>query len=127
MLHLAAAALERGDLHARIVVEMNMQRRQRQIVVAVKILHQPFRQIPRGVVVDIDQRRDALARWCGILGSLLQPGAGEIADDLGAVLVTARFRRRIDLGEQIVFDGDGDPLHGKFRLAQYDIYVVSSY
>jgi hypothetical protein len=46
---------------------------------------------------------------------LLQPGPGEIADDLGAVLVAARFRRRVDLGEQIVFNRDGDPLHGKFR------------
>jgi hypothetical protein len=43
-------------------------------------------------------------------------------------LVAARFRRRIDLGEQIVFDRDGDPLHGKFRPdEQYDILVVSSY
>ncbi len=65
---------------------MDVQRRQRQVVMAVEILHQPFRQVPRGVIVDINQRRDALARWCGVLRTLLQPGAGEIADDLGAVL-----------------------------------------
>ena len=57
---LAAGALQRRHLHAAIVIEMYVQRRQRQIVAAVKILDQPFRQVPRGVIVDIDQRRDAL-------------------------------------------------------------------
>ena len=42
MLDLAAGALQRRHLHAAVVVEMDVQRRQRQIVVAVKILHQPF-------------------------------------------------------------------------------------
>ena len=51
-----------------------------------------------------------------MLGVLLQPGAREIADDLGSVLIAPRFRRRIDLCEQIVFDGDGDPLHPDFRV-----------
>ena len=57
---LAAGAFQGRDLHAGIVVEMDVQRRQRQIVVAVKILHQAFRQIARGMVVDVDQGCDAL-------------------------------------------------------------------
>jgi hypothetical protein len=47
----------------------------------------------------------------------MQPGAREVADDLGAILVAAGFRRGIDLGEQVVFDGDGDPLHPEFPSA----------
>ena len=83
-------------------------------LMAVEILHQALRQIARGVIVDIDQRGNALPGGGGILRALLQACAGEIADDLGAVLIAARFRGRVDLGEQIVFDGDGDPLHPKF-------------
>ena len=40
---LAARSLQRRDLHAGIVVEMDVQRRQRQIMMTVEILHQPFR------------------------------------------------------------------------------------
>ncbi len=58
---LAAGALQRGHFHATVIIEMDVQRRQRQIVVAVEILHQPLRQVPGGVIVDIDQRGDALA------------------------------------------------------------------
>ena len=57
----AAGALQRRHLHAAVVVEMDMQRRQRQIVVAVEILHQPLGEFARGVIVDIDQGGDALA------------------------------------------------------------------
>jgi hypothetical protein len=41
------------------------------------------------------------------------PARARSRHDLGAVLVAAGFRRRVDLGEQIVFDRDGDPLHRK--------------
>ena len=44
-------------------------------MVAVKILHQPLRQIARRVVVDIDQRRHALPGRASIFRALLQPGA----------------------------------------------------
>ena len=124
---LPACAPQRRHLHATVIVEMDVQRRQRQIVVAVEILHQPFRQVARGVIVDIDQRCDAVAGWRRVLRTLLQPGAGEIADDLGAVLIAARFRRRVDLGEQVVFDRDGDPLIPISVPTQYDISIVSSY
>jgi hypothetical protein len=49
MPHLSTGALERRDLHATVVVEVDVQRRQRQIVVAMEILHQAFRKIARGV------------------------------------------------------------------------------
>lgn len=39
---LAARSLQRRHFHTAVVVEMNMQRRQRKVVVAVEILHQAF-------------------------------------------------------------------------------------
>ena len=39
---LAGVAAQRRHLHAIVVVEMDMQRRQREVVVAVEFLHQAF-------------------------------------------------------------------------------------
>jgi hypothetical protein len=61
-----------------------VKRGQRQIVMAMIIFDQPPRQVARGMIVDVDQRCDALARFSFRVRSLLHPGAGEIADGLGA-------------------------------------------
>jgi hypothetical protein len=111
MLDVAGGSFQRRHLHAAVVVEMNVQRRQRQIVVAMEVLHQALGQIARGVVVDIHQRRHALPRRHGVLRSLLQARAGQIANDFGPVLVAAILRGGVDFREQVVLDGDGDPLH----------------
>jgi hypothetical protein len=58
------------------------------------------------VVVDIDQRGNALPGCICVFCTLLQACAREIADDFGAVLIAARLRGRIDLGKEIVFNGD---------------------
>ena len=44
-------------------------------------------------------------------GGLLQAGAGEIADRLGAVGVAARAHEAVKLGVELVVDGDGHALH----------------
>ena len=59
MLNLGACALQGRYFHAVVVVEMNVKRRHREIVVPVIVLHQAARQIPRGMIVDVDQRGDA--------------------------------------------------------------------
>ena len=59
-------------------------------------------------------RRTGLTRLCP-----RRPAAarrGRIANHLGSVLITAGFRRGIDLREQFVFNGDGDPLHLEVRV-----------
>ena len=61
MLHLGAGAAQGGNLHAVVVVEVDMQRRQREIMVAMVVLDQPARQIARGMVIDLDQGCDAIA------------------------------------------------------------------
>ncbi len=108
---------------------MNVQGRQWKIVVAMEILHQALRQIARGVIVDIDQRGDARPWWRRLVRGL-QPRAGEIANDFGAVLVAAIFRGGVDVREQVILDGDGDPLHwnpADLLGRRYDVFIVTSY
>src|ERR1700722_5627363 len=79
MLHLGSGAFQGRHFHAVVVVEVDMKRRHREIMMAMIVLHQASRQIPRGVVVDIDQRGYATPRLPHFLRSLLHPRAGEIA------------------------------------------------
>jgi hypothetical protein len=71
-LHLGAFALQDRHLKAAFVVEMHMQRRLRQIVMVVELLRQPLGQVTRVVVVDVDQRGDAVARSCHFDGRLFE-------------------------------------------------------
>ena len=59
MLYLGTGAAQRGHLHAVIIVEVNMKRGERQIVMAMIIFDQPPRQVARSMIVNVDQRRDA--------------------------------------------------------------------
>ena len=112
VLHGAGLALEHGHLHAAVMVEVDMQRRQRQLVVIVEGLGQPLGQFARGVIVDVDHGGDAVALGVERFGGLADAGAGEVADRLRAVLVAAGGDDAIELGHQLVVDGDGHALHG---------------
>ena len=59
--HRSRRPLEDADLHAVLVVEMDMQGRVRQVVVGVADLGQPPRQFPLMVVVNIGQTGNAMA------------------------------------------------------------------
>ncbi len=60
-LHLGAPASEHSHLKTTVMVEMDMERRLRKAVMRVEILGQAFGQLARRMVVDIAQRRDAIA------------------------------------------------------------------
>src|SRR4051795_2892040 len=77
----------------------------------VEGLGQPLRQLARGMVIDVDQGGDAVALGVKRLAGLADAGAGEVADRLGAVLVAAGGDDAIELGHQLVIDGDGHALH----------------
>src|SRR5262249_42309700 len=64
------------------------------------------------VVVDIDQGGDAVARTVERFGRLPDAGAGEVADRLRAVLITAGRDDAIELDHKLVVEGDGHALHG---------------
>ena len=75
-LHLGAVSFEDGHLQAAFSVQMHMQRRLRQIMMIVEALGEALRQFAGMMVVDIDQRRDAMARARHLDGCLLQAGPG---------------------------------------------------
>ena len=61
----------------------------RQIVAVVEVAGEALRQFAGFVVVEVDQRSDALPRARDFGRRLLQAGAGEVADRLGAVGIAA--------------------------------------
>ena len=89
VLHLVGLAAQDGHLHAAVVVEVGVHRGERQLVVVMESVGEPLGELPRVVVVDVDQGGDAVALLVDGLGGLPDAGAGEVADRLGAVLVTA--------------------------------------
>ena len=83
----------------------------------VEIPRQPLRQFARLVVVEIDQRRDARPGPADFDRSLLQAGAGKVADRLGAVGIAARLHEAVELGVELIIDGDGHTLHRYLPIA----------
>src|ERR1700716_854637 len=133
MLYLGTGAAQRGHLHAVIIVEMNMKRGERQIVMAMIIFDQPPRHAARSMIVNVDQRRDAFSRLALLLRSLLHAGAREIADRFGTVLISVLGNHGVELPHQFVIKRNCDALHGSFlgletRAAKkYDDLLTSSY
>jgi hypothetical protein len=110
-LHFGAAALEHGDFHAALVVEMHVQRRVGEIVPGVKVAGEPLGQLALLMIVDVDQRGDAWPRAADLGRGLLQAGAGKVADRLGAVGIAAPGHEAVQLASESVVDGDGHALH----------------
>ena len=73
MLDLGFLPAQKRHFEAALRVDMNMQGGDGEIRMAVMILHQPLRQLARLMVVDIDQRRHALARPVVDLGCFIRP------------------------------------------------------
>ncbi len=72
LLHFAARSLQHGHLHATFMVEMNVQRRLREVMVIVKIARKPFRQFALVMVVDINQSGKAILSAGRAHGMVLQ-------------------------------------------------------
>src|SRR5215467_14024675 len=87
-LHLAAAPLQNRDLEAGIMVDVNVQRRLREVVVLMILVGQALRQFARGVIVDIAQRRDTVAIARGRPSRVLDAATQQIAKGLRAVGIT---------------------------------------
>ena len=82
--YLAKATSSNGHFHAVRLVEINMQRRNRQMVIVVKRIRQPLRQLPPAMIINVDQRHEATLVRRGFPGGLLETDAGEVANGLGA-------------------------------------------
>jgi hypothetical protein len=88
-----------------------VQPRLRQIVTRVVVAGEPPRQFALFVLVNINERGNAGASAGAQVRRLLQAGAGKIADGLGPVGIAVRVHEAVELGGEIVVDGDGHALH----------------
>src|SRR4029077_17942966 len=91
--------------------EVHVQGRLRQIVARVVVAGEPPCQLALLVLVNVDERGNARGSTGTRVRRLLQAGAGEIADGLGPVGIAVRAHEAIELGGEIVVDGDGHALH----------------
>ena len=81
-LYIGGNSLKHCNFHATVLIEMHVQRRLREVVVLVEIICEAFWQFTRFVVVNIDQSRHTGVRSTDLHCSLLEAGAGEVADRL---------------------------------------------
>ena len=89
-------AAQDGHFQAALVVEMDMQGCNGELVMGVEGIRQPLGKLATRVIVNVDQRGDAVLIGPGLHGRLLKPDAGEVANCLGPVLVTPRRDQQID-------------------------------
>src|SRR6516165_8796917 len=124
----AGPPLEHCDLHAAFVIKVHVQGRDGHIVMIVKAMRQPLCQCTHAMVVNINQCSDALLFRRRCSSGLLYPGAYQIADRFGSVLVAAPGNEPVHLRHQIIVEGNRHTLHiplpASGRKVQYD---VSSY
>jgi hypothetical protein len=95
-----------------VVIEVHVQGRYRHVVMVVKGVVEPLRQFTHVVIVNIDQGGNAALVRRGGEGGLLQPGAGQVADRLGPVLIAAGGYQLVQLRHQGVVEGNRHTLHG---------------
>ena len=110
-LHVNTASFEDRHLHAALLVQMNVQRRLREVMVIVKVAGQPFRQLALLVIVNIDERGKARVRPGDLRRALLQAGSHQIAYGFRAIGIAVRRHVTLQLRRQIVVDCYGDTLH----------------
>ena len=93
------------DLQATLVVEVDVHRSDRQIVVIVKSLGQALRQLTLLVIIDVDEC--CYARLSAILPVLHlgHPCPGEIADRFGSVLIAAITNDPVERCHKLVVEG----------------------
>jgi len=81
-LNVGRAPLENRDLHAAVVVEMDVQRRLRQVVMMMHRADQAFCEVASRVVVNIDHGGNTILMAQRVLCGLLDSGSGQVPDGL---------------------------------------------
>jgi hypothetical protein len=107
--------LKRGQLHAIVIVEMDVQRGQREIMMTVEVFDEAPGKVAGRMVVDIDQCRHAIASVY-TTRQLLEARPRKVAKYLRAVLVSSFSRCGIDLCQEIIIDCNGHSLHSDESL-----------
>ncbi len=73
MFHIGGLASQDRDFHAAFVIEVNVQRREHQIVMLVPAIAEPLGKPAHLVVVDIGERGNALSRAAAVFAGAFQP------------------------------------------------------
>jgi hypothetical protein len=110
-LNVRCPPLENRDLHAAVVVEMDVQRRLRQIVMMMHRADQAFCEVASRMVVDVDDGGNTMLAAQRVLRGLLDSGSGQIPDGLRSVLISTRLDDAVEIGHEVVVDCDRDALH----------------
>ena len=120
---IAHSTLEHCDLQATVVIQVDVHRRDRQIMVVVKGSGQALRQFPFPVIIDVYKRRHAKLGVVYLALHVGNSGSSEIADRLGpdhrmydllietsytTCLRARRWSSRCRPGSRIVLPCDGD-------------------
>ena len=100
----AGFPLQNDHFQAIFVVQMDMQRRQHQIVAGMLRFRQSPRQFPLVVVIDVGQTADGMTGAAVSCTVLLHSAAQQIADRLGTVRIAAAMNEGVELGKQIVIE-----------------------
>ena len=111
--HVGGTALQHRNFHAVLMIEVNVERRLRQIVTIVGRLHEPLGQIACCMVVDEDKRAHAVATLSRILCGLLYSGASKVADRLRSVLISPPFNDPVKVRHQVVVESNSNALHNE--------------
>src|SRR6185295_7606359 len=81
-------------------------------MVVVEGVGQPLRQLTRVVIVDVNQRGNAVPFLVKRFRRLADASASEVSDRFRAVLVAAGGDDAVKLQHELVVDGNGHALHG---------------
>jgi hypothetical protein len=108
---LGSVAPKHRDFEARVMIEMDVHRRDLMVMMVVVRIRQPFRQFAGMVVEDIRERRNAVSGDAVAEARLPEAETGEIANGFRAVVVPLTFHERGQLGRKVVGHANCYPLH----------------
>lgn len=74
--------------------------------------------LPRRVLVDIHERRDAVAGNPSLLACQRKASPSEVADRLRPALIPALVDEAVNAGDEFLVDRDRDSLHGPLPCEQ---------
>jgi hypothetical protein len=98
-------------LKAVFMVEMHMHGGHVEMMALMMRMGQPFGQLPRMVVVDIRECRDALARLAALERRMAKAEARQIAQSLGSIVVSALLHECREFRCELVGHADRNPFH----------------
>lgn len=111
MMNVTRSAAQQRDLHATCMIEMDPHGGHRQIMMLMMHVGQTLGELPHGVVININQRGDALAFIAVLSARLLHARAGQITNGLGPVVITAFADVTVQFRYEFIIERYGNPLH----------------